>query len=238
MVKGAQKGAFRIYGGSDPADLPMFTRLDASRATSVPTSTIGVWVHGMPYTTSKGLRRRYDPVVTLPDVGDSRLSFNNLLEVNVLRALREVHEVQLKSVRIAMQNARKERGIDRLLLHPNLRASGGDLFLDYYFQLVDLSHSKQEAMRTILEHSLKRVEIDHEQLRAFFPLPRLMSREERPILVSPYISFGNAVITSRGVSTYAVRSRLDAGEKREDIIADYDISPDEFNEAILYESAA
>lgn len=238
MVKEAKKGTFHIYGGSDPADLPMYTRLDASRATGVPTSTIGVWVHGMPYTTRSGLRRRYDPVVTLPDATDPRLSFNNLLEVNVLRALREVHEVQLKSVRIAMENAREERGIERLLLHPNLRTSGGDLFLDYYFRLVDLSNSKQEAMRTILEHSLRRVEVDHEQLRAFFPLPRLMGREEKPILVSPYISFGNAVIASRGVSTYVVRSRLDAGEKREDIIADYDISPDEFNEAILYEAAA
>jgi len=45
----------------------------------------------MAYTTSRGTKSRYAPVITLPDPHDKRLSFNNLLEVNVLRALRKVH---------------------------------------------------------------------------------------------------------------------------------------------------
>jgi uncharacterized protein (DUF433 family) len=239
MVNGAKKRGFHLYGGSDPADLPRYTRIDASRATGIPAATIGVWVHGMPYTSRKGIRRHYDAIVKLPDETDARLSFNNLLEVNVLRALREVHEVKLQSVRVAIENARSEQKIDRLLIHPNLRTSGGAIFLDYYFQLVDLSNSKQLAMRSILEHSLQRVEVD-EELRNlyFFPYPRHMARDARPILVSPYVSFGNAILARRGISTSAIASRLDSGEGKAAIVADYDLKEDEFEEAIRYETAA
>jgi uncharacterized protein (DUF433 family) len=239
VVNEAKKRGFNLYGGLDPADLPRYTRIDAGRATGVPASTIGVWVHGMPYTSRKGVRRHYDAVVKLPDERDPRLSFNNLLEVNVLRALREVHEVKLRSVREAMENAKSDYGIDRLLIHPNLRTSGGAIFLDYYFQLVDLSNSKQLAMRSILEHSLHRIEVD-EELRAlnFFPYPRHMARDERPILVSPFVSFGPAILERRGISTSAVASRLDSGEQKAAILADYDLTEDEFEEAILYEAAA
>jgi uncharacterized protein (DUF433 family) len=238
MVDGAKGRGFSLYGGLDPAEVARYTRVDASRATGVPASTIGVWVHGMPKPGRKGSRSRYEPVITLPDPDDTRLSFNNLLEVNVLRALREVHEVQLQCVRTAIENAKRDRGIDRLLLHDNLRTSGKRLFLDYYFQLVDLSNSKQLAMRSILEHSLKRVEIDKELRKSFFPMPRHMSRDAQPILVSPYVAFGNAILERSGVSTFAVRSRVDAGEDKAAVIADYGLSNDEFEEAILYEAAA
>lgn len=239
MVDGAKRRGFSLYGGSDPADMPRYTRIDAERATGVPASTVGVWVHGMPKTSSKGIKGRYEPVLTLPDPNDPRLSFNNLLEVNVLRALRAGHEVRLHKVREAMENAKRDHNIDRLLIHPNLRTSGGALFLDYYFRLVELSNSKQMVMRSILEHSLRRVEVD-DQLRptSFFPTPRYMERDAQPILVSPYISFGNAILERRGISTYAIRSRVDAGEDRAAIIADYDVTGEEFEEAIRYENAA
>lgn len=237
-MKGKKTG-FNLYGGVDPAEMPRYTRVDAEKATGVPASTVGVWVHGMPYRTSKGKPGRYEPVITLPDDNDPRLSFNNLLEVSVLRALRGRHEVKLPAVRKAMENAKQEYGIDRLLIHPNLRTSGGALFLDYYFKLVDLSNTDQLAMRALLEHSLKRVEVDDQlRVKTFFPLPRKMERDERPILVSPYVSFGNAILERRGISTFAIRSRVDSGEKKESIIADYDLIDDEFEEAILYEAAA
>lgn len=239
MVNGAKKLGFSLYGGLNPAELPRYTRVDASRATDVPASTIGLWVHGMPFKSRRGVPGRYTPVIALPDSRDPRLSFNNLLEITVLRALREVHEVQLREVREAMDNAKREHGIDRLLIHPNLRTSGGTLFLDYYFRLVDLSNSKQMAMRAILEHSLKRIEVDEERaVLNFFPVPRYMPRETRPILVSPFISFGSAIIERRGVSTSAIRARVDSGEDSAAILADYDLHEDEFEEAIIYEAAA
>lgn len=238
MVNGANRKGFSLYGGSDPADLPRYSRVDAARATGVPASTIGVWLRGMPYSTKRG-KKFYEPVIELPDNDDPRLSFNNILEVSVLRALRlPPHDVELKCVRTAIDRAKTQLNIPRLLIDPRVRSSAGELFLDYYFQLVELSKSQQLAMRSILEHTLKRVEIDEDLRYSFFPMPRYMSPEARPILVSPYVSFGSAIIERRGISTYAIRSRLDSGESPDNIKADYDLRDDEFQEAILYEAAA
>lgn len=93
-------------------------------------------------------------------------------------------------------------------------------------------------MRAILEHSLRRVEVDEDLRASFFPMPRHMAPDDKPILVSPYVSFGNAILERRGVSTYAIRSRVDAGETKSAILADYELTNDEFEEAILYEAAA
>jgi uncharacterized protein (DUF433 family) len=230
-----------LYGGADPAELPRYTYLDAFRATQVPPSTIAAWVRGMRYTKKGGRSGRVEPVIERPVRGDSRLSFNNLLEVHVLRALRKVHEVQLKAVRAAIRHAREEHGIPRLLIDPQLRTTGGALFLDYYFQLVPLSQSGQFAMRAILQQFLRRVRVDeHLRQAMFYPLPRnpKFSPTDEPVLVSPLVSFGDPVIGRIGVSTRAIASRLNAGEEKAAIIDDYRLSEDEFEEAILYEEAA
>ena len=228
-----------LYGGGDPRELPRYTYSEARRATNVPESTIAAWVRGMSYTRQDGTSGFFEPVITRPVPADSRLSFNNLVEVHVLRALREVHEVRLGVIRTAIQLAKNEHGIDRLLIDRQLRTTGGKLFLDYYFKLVELSESRQFAMRTLLHNYLLRVKIDDRLKKAsFYPLPRVPSLgNAEPILVSPYVAFGAAVIQRRGISTSAIAGRLNVGEKRATIIADYRISEEEFEEAILYEAA-
>lgn len=239
MVDRANKGSgFNLYGGLDPADLPRYSYIDAARATNVPASTVGAWLRGMSYKRAGRKPGFFHPVIERPDESDTRLSFNNLLEVNVLRALRQVHEVKVQAVRDAMERAKEDHGITRLLIHPNLRTSGGKLFLDYYFQLVELTNTQQLAMEVMLRHSLQRVQVDDRQVQGFFPIPRSTSQDARPILVSPYVSFGNAIIERRGVTTNAIRSRFDLGETKAAIMADYGLNGEEFDEAILYEAAA
>lgn len=229
-----------IYGGSDPADLPRYSYVDAARATNVPSSTIGAWVRGISYALPDGGRGRYSPVITKPSTHNTQLSFNNLLEVNVLRALRQVHDVRLQSVREAIERAKQDHNIERLLIHPDLRTSGGKLFLNYYFEIVELSNTQQLAMSKVLEHSLTRVDVHKNLHLQFFPIPRAPAspQESRPILVSPYVSFGNSVVGRRGVTTTVIRSRFDLGETRATIVEDYGLLEEEFDEAILYEAAA
>lgn len=189
----------------------------------------------MPYTRG-GKTRYFKSVIERPDPDDPRLSFYNVLEVHVLRALREVHEVKLDKIREAIQIAREKEGIDRVLIDPQLRTTGGDLFLNHYLDLVTLSHARQLAMRAILHAFLQRVAPDRSGL---FPLARHPNlRGSEPLLVSPFISFGNSIIKRKGVSTSVIASRLNLGESQEDIVEDYGLTVDEFEEAILYESAA
>lgn len=73
----------------------------------------------------------------------------------------------------------------------------------------------------------------------FWPVgKRPATADRRLILVSPYVSFGAAIVERRGISTYAIKSRFEVGEDRAAIIADYGLQEEEFDEAILYEAAA
>jgi hypothetical protein len=61
-------------------------------------------------------------------------------------------------VRQALRFAERELDIERLLLREELRTAGGEIFLDRYGELVNLSASGQLAMRRIFEAHLERVE--------------------------------------------------------------------------------
>lgn len=231
---------FDLYGGLDPADQPRYSYVEAARATNVPASTVAAWTRGMRYTRRGKAPGYFLSVIERPDPKVARLSFNNLLEVNVLRALREVHEVRMPAVRDAIDRAKADHGIKRLLIDPHLKTSGGQLFLDYYFQLVELTKTQQLALQEILRESLQRIRADKSRVECFFPLPRSPRSPQgaRPILVSPYVAFGSPIIERRGVTTSAIRSRVDVGEEKEAIMADYGLNEEEFDEAIRYEAAA
>ena len=168
------------------------------------------------------------------------LSFWNLVEAHVLRALRSDQGVSIKALRQALRFAEGELKVKRLLLSKELLAGGGRLFLDRYGELIDLSASGQIAMRHVLEAHLKRVEWDQWQ----FPVrlyPFVASEAlsaERPIAIDPSLAFGRPVVLRRGITTAVIAERIDAGESIEGLAADYDLSVGEIEEAILYERAA
>ena len=60
----------------------------------------------------------------------------------------------------------------------------------------------------------------------------------KPIAIDPTIAFGRPVVRRIGVSTRAIAERIDAGETVDELAADYDLSPTEIEEAVLYERAA
>lgn len=227
-----------MYGGKDPRTLPMYSFPDAARATGIPPSTLRSWVAGQRYRT-RDRWTRFHPVIERPDENDSRLSFLNLIEAHVLRALRQTHGVPLEQVRQAVTMAEEDLGIERLLVDPRLKTSAGTLFLDFYTGLLELTPSRQFAIRVTLERYLERVEYDETGLPSlFFPFEHLPEpTTERAISISPFISFGKAVVQRRGISTRSIANRLDAGEAKEFVLEDYELTEAELEEAVLFESA-
>lgn len=168
------------------------------------------------------------------------LSFSNLIEAHVLRALRAEHGVPVKKLRRALAFAEKSLDIDRLLLRPELRAHAGKVFLDRYGELIDLTASGQLAMRRILDAHLKRIEWDSSRfpIRLYPFLSAVAPSEERPIVIDPRIAFGRPVVASKSIATSTIAERVDAGETVKDIAADYDLAPSEVEQAVVYERAA
>lgn len=202
-------------------------------------ATLRSWVAGRPYPT-RGGTGRFQPLIRLPTPGTTVLSFANLVEAHVLWALRVRHRVPIKAVRTAIHFAERELGIKRLLLRPNLRAHAGELLLDKYGELLNLSKSGQFAMRKVLEGYLERLEWANSELPVrlypFVQSERLDGR--RTVVIDSALAFGRPVVHGKGVTTGIIADRLDAGETVEEIMSDYDLGQEEVEEAVLYERAA
>jgi len=218
---------------------PAYPLAEAARYLRLAPATLRSWCVGRPYQRQDGTAH-FRPLIQLPERGTTILSFENLIEAHVLRALRIEHSVSIRAVRQAILYAEGSLHIKRLLTSRELRTHAGELFLDRYGQLISLSLSGQLAMRKLLVAYLKRVEWDHSDVPyRLYPFVRGESEgAPRNIAIDPTIAFGRPVLVSHGVSTRAIIDRIDAGESLEDVAQDYEIEPHSIEEAILYERAA
>lgn len=223
----------------DPREAPAYPLAEGARYVKIAPATLRSWVLGRAYPKREGTGH-FKPLIALPDRKKRLLSFWNLVEAHVLRALRTEHGVSIKAVRTAIGFSERSLGIDRLLLSRDLCTHAGDLLLEKYGELVNLSRSGQMALRLLLQAHLRRVEWDEDlfPLR-LFPIVRDAAPEApRLIAIDPRIAFGRPVIYRRGISTAAITGRIDAGESVDDIAADYELEPNEIEEAVVYEQAA
>ncbi len=194
---------------------------------------------GRNYETAGGVRQSL-PLILRPDPADARLSFPNLIEAHVLRALRTRHEVPMSAVRTALDYAENEFRIKRLLLRDDLKTAAGSVFLEYLGEIVDLGRSGQIVLKELLNAHLKRIDRDAAGLPLrLFPVNTARGLDGPKIVsIDPQISFGRPIIAGKGVRTQTIVERLDAGETREAVAADYQLEDHEIDEAILYERAA
>jgi uncharacterized protein (DUF433 family) len=229
-----------LYHGRDPRELPAYSVADAARYLHVPQATLRSWFAGRTYPRQQGGPGSFKPLLAPADAQTGRLSFLNLVEAHVLRALRTHHGVPIRAVRPALDHAARQLGIPHVLLSDALLTSAGEIFLEHYGQLINLSRSGQFAMRRVLEAHLRRVERDdrHIPIRLY---PFLTGRDEadiRSVVIDPSVSFGRPVVTGSGVTTSTLVQRLDAGETIEHLAHDYGIDSALIEDAIVFEKAA
>jgi uncharacterized protein (DUF433 family) len=142
----------------------------------------------------------------------------------------------MSAVRTALDYAADELNIQRLLLSRELMADAGSLFIDRLGQLIDLGRSGQIALKEIFDQHLSRIQ--WEPLRLFPVVAARGLSGPQIIGIDPQVSFGRPFIKDKGVRTSTIVERLDAGEDREAVAADYGLTDTEIDEAILYERAA
>lgn len=228
-----------IYGGKDPRDVAAYSIAEAATYLKLAPSTLRSWVAGRAYPKQKGAGL-FLPLIVIPQEHPPRLSFHNLVEAYVLRALRTQHGVSIDAVRKAIDFATKSYRVGRLLLSPELRTDAGELLLDKYGELVNLTRSGQLAMKKILEAHLKRVEWERADLptRLYSFVTSDTLEDQKVIVIDARRSFGRPIIARRGISAAVIVDRIDAGESIADIAADYDLEREEVEEAIVYARAA
>ena len=223
----------------DIRNQPAYGPAEAARYLRLPAATLRTWLVGRDY--PKGdARAKFHPLISPANRQPLQLSFYNLIEAHVLRALRTEHGVALAELRKAIAHAEKKLNLHRLLLSSELRTHAGQVFLDRYVELINLSASGQLAMRKMFESHLQRVEWDQWTfpVRLYPYVDATAHGGERPIAIDPMIAFGRPIVRRSGISTAAITDRLDAGETVEALAEDYDLSRDEIEQAVLYSRAA
>jgi uncharacterized protein (DUF433 family) len=226
------------FDKSDVRHQPAYTLAEAARYLRLPQATLRTWVVGRDYPVTDG-RSRFKALIKPARTKPPLLSFYNLIEAHVLRALRTEHGVSIRKLRDAITYAERALNLQQLLLREDLRTHGGRVLLDRYGQLIDLSASGQIAIRKALEAHLARVEWDAWKFPVrLYPYTTAAPDGSRPIAIDANVAFGRPVLVMRGVSTYAIAERLDAGESIADLAADYDVAPTDIEQAALYERAA
>jgi uncharacterized protein (DUF433 family) len=224
---------------NDPRNKPAYTLAEAARYLKVASATLRSWVVGRPYPKADGVGH-FRPLIHPPSRQPPLLSFWNLIEAHVLRSLRTEHGVSLKDVRSAIAFAEKKLKVESLLRSKELRTQGGELLLERYGQLIELSASGQLAMRRLFQDHLARVEWDDWQfpMRLYPFISADVPSLERPIAIDAAIAFGRPVVVRMGIGTGTIAERIDAGEKVIEVAADYGLSEAEVEQAVLYERAA
>ena len=227
---GAQNNSLR--------DQPAYGMAEAARYLKVPVATLRSWVAGRAYPKGDSIAT-FQPLIRPAAKRPPVLSFYNLIEAHVLRSLRTEHGVAIRELRTAIRFAERTLDIERLLLSQDLRTHAGQVFLDEYGKLINLSASGQLAMRRMLAEHLKRVVWDDWKFPVrLFPYVAPGPVDERHIAIDPNIAFGRPIALRTGVSTRAIAERIDAGETVQALAEDYDLRPEEIEEAVLYERAA
>jgi uncharacterized protein (DUF433 family) len=223
---------------SDVRNQPAYGPAEAARYLRLPAATLRTWLVGRDYPKGEA-RATFHPLIKPACTQPLQASFYNLIEAHVLRALRTEHGVALAELRKAIAYAQKKLQLQRLLLSAELRTHAGQVFLDRYVELINLSASGQLAMRKMFEDHLQRVEWDEWQFPVrLYPYIDTTQPIARPIAIDPLVAFGRPVVRRAGISTAAIADRIDAGESVEALADDYDLSRDEIEQAVLYSRAA
>ena len=224
---------------TDLRDSPAYTLAEAARYLKLAPATLRSWMLGRDYPTAEG-GAHFRPLILPASTQPPLLSFWNLVEAHVLRSLRTDHGVSVQALRQSLDYAQEQLHIRRLLLRKELRTTAGQVFLDNYGQLINLSASGQLAMRRLFKEHLKRVVWDKDifpiRLYPFTSADTLTA--EHLIVIDPQISFGRPVLLGAGVSTAAIADRIDAGEAVKHLAADYELTSAKIEQAVLYERAA
>ncbi len=220
----------------DPRELPCYGIAEAAHYLGIPAATLRSWVRGRSYPYKGGMRQS-EALISLPDPGSPTLSFLNLVEAHVLKAIRRRHGVSMGQVRRALDWLEHELPQPHPLATHRFATDGVRLFVEAFGQIVDLSSGAQVVISEVLARYLERVEHDAAGMAArLFPFTRRdETRDPRLIVIDARLAFGRPVIRGTGVPTQIIVERYKAGDSISVLAQDYERPLEEIEEAIRCE---
>ncbi|GAB4254391.1 MAG: hypothetical protein Kow00129_15440 [Thermoleophilia bacterium] len=212
-----------------PSAKPLYVVSDLARLSQAAPGKVKRWLCGY-----SAAGREYDAFLRAPEL-DSRgkrvFTFENLIEVSLVSALRRNTNLSLDRIKGAYRNAEAEFG-PYPFARRRVFVSGSDIFMhaSEYVEgevehLTALTRGSQRASERVLEQYLTHIDWVDEWPAEWHPVPR--------VRLNPEIAFGQPNVS--GIRTETLGSRFLAGEPMEFIAEDFALSLDEVEAAVRYE---
>jgi uncharacterized protein (DUF433 family) len=228
-----------LYGGCDPRDIPIYSINEAARYLRIPNSTIRSWTVGHSYPVKNG-SNFFRPLINIAKDKPYFLSFTNLVEVHVLRAIRQHHKIKLNKVREALDFIEEHFLVPHPLAQEDFRTNGVDLFIERYGELINASSGGKKELKDAFNAHLEHIEPDDSGLAIkLYPFTRSdETNNPRLVVIDPRIAFGRLAIAGTGIATNILKERFQAGDSMEELAEDYNCGLSEIEEAIRCELSA
>ena len=203
-------------------EIPAYSGPQAAHYVGVPYATLRHWIG------PKGLINTPQP---------NTLSFNNLAEAHVLKAMRRAHNLPLQSIRKALSQLAELRQTEHPLLDESFATDGVSLCIFEEGRVLNLTKRLQTEIQEFVALYLQRIERDYAgRATKLFPfIVRDRAEEPRHISISPAVSFGRPVLTGTGISTAVIAGRFAARDSITELAKEYDVEPQILEDAIRWE---
>jgi len=230
------KTSHRIYGDRSPYELPACSIAEAAAWLELPIGTVRDWTIGHPRSTHSS-RTSTRPVIVIADAESRMLSFTNLIELFVLRGIRE-NGVSLQNVRPAVAFIERRMGVARPLANKAMSTDGTDLLIDDEFgRLINVSRQGQLEMRELVLAYLQRIDRNQEgkAIRLSPFATKLVVDAPKSIVIDPRVQFCRPCLAGSRITTAAIADRYKGGESIESLERDFRRTAADVQEAIRFE---
>jgi uncharacterized protein (DUF433 family) len=224
--------------------LPAYPLDLAAHILLLPKSTLKAWVFGATWEPKDEPLRIFEPLIDPPDRAVQMLSFVNLVEAHVLKAVRRKHFVHMAKVRDAIRHLKEKFESQHPLADIDLLAGGKDLFLQEYAELLNLTMGRQVAMEFLVVY-LSRIDRDLGRAVKLYPFviqplrigSEVIDQDSKVIAIDPYVSYGRPVEDGTGIATDAIAERFWGGDSIDELVEAFGRTKTEIEFAIRYERA-
>jgi uncharacterized protein (DUF433 family)/DNA-binding transcriptional MerR regulator len=203
-------------------DQPAYTCSQAAQYLGLSTSTLRGWIAG-------------DGLIAPPR--ENTLSFNNLAEAHILKAMRRVHLLPLQRIRKALSELAQTRQTAHPLLDEAFETDGVDLCIREESDVVNLSKHSQREIREFVSLYLHRIQRNENgKVTRLYPFIVADKPDEpKAISISATVSFGKPVLTGTGISTSIIAGRFTARDSLHDLAAEYQVDIATLEDVIRWE---
>lgn len=203
-------------------DTPAYGCLQAAHYVGVPNHTLARWIGE-------------DGLIQTPSA--NALSFNNLAEAHILKAMRKVYGLSMQGIRKALRELAELRQTAHPLLDETFETDGVDLCIRDRDDVINLSRRSQREFREFVSLYLHRIQRDDAgRVARLYPFIVTESAvEPKSISISPTVSFGKPVLTGTGISTSVIVGRFNARDSIEDLAREYQVPAAVLEDAIRWE---